>query len=112
MKTSNATRKIKQIKSRYVSRYIFSSVFFMLITLAILFIYLSSQYFDFGYCIWIKETFDILFIDSNKKLQMLINIAGVSLVVLINIVMMLISYYINNSKYQNKYLNEFFEGEG
>ena len=109
MKTSNATRKVKSIKSRYISRHVFAIVIFMMLTLAILFIYLSSQYFDFEYCAWIKKHFDILFIDSNKKLQMIINIAGISLVVLINIVVILISYYVNNTKYQKDYLNEFFE---
>ena len=98
MKTSNATRKVKSIKSRYISRHVFAIVLFMMLTLAILFIYLSSQYFNFEYCAWIKKHFDILFIDSNKKLQMIINIAGISLVVLINIVVILISYYVNNTK--------------
>lgn len=109
MKTTQATRKVKQNKSKYMFRYIFTIVGFIILTLAILFIYLSSQYLNFSYCSWIKNNLGFLFIDSSKEFQMIINIAAIFLIILINVVIILITYYVNNTKYQREYLKEFFD---
>lgn len=109
MKTSNATRKIRIIKSRLASRYFFSVIFFLLITLALLFFYLSSQYLDVSFAHWIKENLDFLFYYKDQQVQLFINIGASFIILLINIIYMFIIYYVFSIKYQKQFLEVFFD---
>ena len=109
MKTSNATQKIKEIKSRLATRYFISVILFVLLTSSLLFLYLSSQYFSFKYCIWIKEHLSFLFYFQDKNVQLIINIASSIFIILINIIFLIIIYYIYSVKYQKIFLYIFFD---
>ena len=109
MKTSNATQKIKEIKSRLATRYFISVILFVLLTSSLLFLYLSSQYFSFKYCIWIKEHLSFLFYFQDKNVQLTINIASSIFIILINIIFLIIIYYIYSVKYQKIFLYIFFD---
>ena len=108
MKTSNATTKIKNIKSRLMSKYFFSIAIFAIFTLLLGFIYISSQYFDNFYSRWVMEHLKFLFIEESK-IQLFINIACGTLIILFNISYIFIMYYVYSTKYQKIFLNHFFE---
>lgn len=108
MKTSQATQKIRSIKSKYLSKYIFLICLFIIVTLSLLFIYLSSQYLELPYKEWVINNLGFLFLDDSKT-QLIINIASSLVIVLLNVVFILVIYYIFNSKYQKKFLEIFFE---
>ena len=108
MRTSNATTKIKNIKSRLMSKYFLSISIFGFFTLLLGFIYISSQYFDFFYSNWIMKNLSFLFLEENK-IQLFINIATGTLIILFNISYIFIMYYVYSTRYQKIFLNHFFE---
>lgn len=108
MKTSQATRKIKSIKAKYLFRYLFFTFLFLILTLFILTVYLTSQYLNLFYSGWILSNLSFLFSD-NTKIQFIINGCFTVLVILLNVVFTLVTYYIINSKYQRKFLIILFD---
>jgi hypothetical protein len=108
MKTSNATTKIKYVKSRLMSKYFLAISIFAVVTLLLGFIYISSQYFNFFYSNWIMENLSFLFLEENK-IQLFINIASGTLIILFNISYIFIMYYVYSTRYQKIFLNHFFE---
>lgn len=108
MKTSQATRKIKSIKSKYLSKYLFLVCFFALVTLSLLFIYLSSQYLNLPYKDWILTNLSFIFLNDSST-QLIINIAASLIIILLNVVFILVIYYVFNSKYQKDFLEIFFK---
>lgn len=109
MKTSQATQKIKAIKSRLATRYFFAISLFLILSFFILFIYLSSQYLSYNYCLWVKDKLAFLYYFQDNKVQLIINIASSLLIILLNVIFIIIIYYLYSIRYQKKYLEVFFE---
>ena len=108
MKTTNATQKIKTIKTRYLVRYLLSIFAIIIFSLLILFIYLSSQYLDMFYSEFIFEKLSFLFISDNQ-IQVIVNVAVSILFLLIDVIIVLVLYYMINSRYQTDFYKVFFE---